>query len=1207
MAISPSQRWSSVVQDLFACVRGRLPAAFLERKLAEFGLAEVRPLPREDLPRFERVVDLVNSLIAGKSAPSGLKSEAAIVEAFPDDHPTLGKLRPLALEYLASMRPAKAGKGNRAVDPAPAASERGERPGRGRGDRPARGRGERPPPRRDERPAPRRDERPRPQPEKPRPAPPPRPPRITWEQWLERHLGPTAALAAAPSTAAAPATAVAPASTSALASVVEGAAAAPVPAAEPALATAPVPAVDAVAVVSAPAAVASAPVLEPTVPHALAKWEIGPEVKRQLGRIRDRIADVIAAKAEPTPALRELAFAILRPPLTVRDDLRCMIVEYLQRQGVTATVSSLYPPPAVAVLKRDWENLLAALGPLDPAVDAAWRKLVEAHPEVRAKLEAERAQELEDLVHRFSAALREHGETDPRTSELRGRLESRHAAAAERIAVELTRVNAAAEATANIGRLVAERGWEDAEVVAAIALLDGLDPGARQRLGAQRRHELDELDRRLRSASREQGPDGEATQTALKHLLARFPAEGAAAAARLDRIRRGENLEQQERALREAGRSLSAVHLATVEHRLSRLRPAPRWRLVVASAPDRPAQPVAEDRDGKAAAPAQPAQPARKGRGAKDAKDTKDAKEVRERRGGLAVGWLIAGECAHGPVAAGWRAADSGSLDEIDACVQAVVDREGGVIGLALADCAERGGGAWADAAWTLTAFAALVLPVESTCELVVELPAWAEASDPGLGAALVALGQAASAPGRNLTVSLALPAADHAASLAEAVAWSWGGRKDADAARIRQSGLADGCLLQPSVALREAVAQLGVGAKLAWPAWSALLADATTEPEGLAAALLAQFRARMAAASESVAALHRHLAGQARGRITEPARLVRELAWLDGLDAGLRPRDGLRHAGAVVAAQAAAGRIDPAAVTRLSTCLAELREDWPAEVLEAALHAAANAREALDPETAEALLAPWARAEAIACGGRLLLVRLGEERARIAASAGRWKDARRHLDRSAEAAARLVDTAEREVAVSRLAALRVAVLADDPAVADEEARAALAALLGGVDPATAAACLAVEGVPPHIHSALLRWAVCRNDEGVAAAYLKARSNWCDPREAAGTVLALRAVLLAPTEAVASRDLLTEAAERSGGDLAPAAQRLSLLACAVAAALHGAAVSDLRDRLTALRRDRPATAPAVAALERALALAPDVRAGLAEALPLLAR
>jgi hypothetical protein len=46
---------------------------------------------------------------------------------------------------------------------------------------------------------------------------------------------------------------------------------------------------------------------------------------------------------------------------------------------------------------------------------------------------------------------------------------------------------------------------------------------------------------------------------------------------------------------------------------------------------------------------------------------------------------------------------------------------------------------------------------------------------------------------------------------------------------------------------------------------------------------------------------------------------------------------------------------------------------------------------------------------------------------------------------------------------------------------------------------------------------------------------------------------------------------------------------------------------DLRERLTALRRERPAATPAVDALERALALAPDTKAGLAEALPLLAR
>lgn len=1156
MIASPSQRWSSAVQDLFACARGRLPAAFLERKLADLGISDVKPLPREDLQRFEKAVDLVNALIANQPPPGGKKPDVAMAEAFPDGHPTLTGMRAVAQAYIAAMRPQKA----RRPEPAPAASQPpAAEPPRGQGH----GRHER-----DRGPMPERRER-APERREPRPAPPPRPPRITWEQWLEQVL--PARHPAKPAEAAA----ATPAPTPTVSA--DGAAAAPATAPE--------------------AAAAPAPAAEPVfVPPALVNWQIDGEARRQLARIRERHAAVIAAKDDPAAALRELAFSVLRPPMAVRDDLRGLLAESLQRQGVAVTMAALYPPPPVAALKRDWENLLAARGPADPSVEQAWRKLVDNHPEARAKLESERREEFEELARRFADALVEFGEADNRTAEARTRLESRHVAA-ERIAAELARVAAVTEAAAHAGRLIAERGWEDPEVVAAIAALGALNANARQRLESQRRHELDELDRRVRTASREHGPAGEATVAALERLRARFPAEGAAAAARLDRIRRGEDLTQQERERRESGKSLSAVHIGATEHRLTRIHAAPRWRLVVAVVGGRPAAPPKE-----AAKDGGKERPERKD--GKEAKD-KEAAESRPRRGGHAVAWLVAGPAEHGPVAAGWRAPDCGSLDELDACVQAVADRAGGVIGLPLADCAERGG-AWADAAWTLAALAALTIPVAGATEIAVELPAWAEIADAAaFDASLAALGGIASADGRSVSVVRA-PAADHATALAEAVAWSWSGRRDAESARIRQSGLLDGCLIQPGAALRDAVAQLGTGALPAWSSWSTLLADA--EPGGIAEALLARIRAKVVTEPDAILALHRHLAGLARGRIADPDRLVRELAWLDGVSAALRPRDRLRLDGAVVAAQAAAGRIEPAVVERLVARLTELREDWPAEVLESALHAAAHAREGLDSDAAEALLAPWARAEAIACGGRALLVRLCEERARIAAGAGRWKDARKHLERAGEAVAKLADAGDREAMGARIAALHVAVLSDDPTVAEDEARATLsAAILDGADPIVAAGRLAVDGAPRHAHLAVLRWAVRRQDEVVASAYLGKRETWCEPREAAGLVLALRAVLLAPADAEAARRLLIDANDRLGGGAAPTATRLSLLACAVGAALHGAALADLRERLTALRRERPAATPAVEALERALALAPDVKAGLGEALPLLAR
>jgi hypothetical protein len=110
MLLSPSQRWSSAVQDIFACARGRLPASFLERKLADVGLPGLKPLPNADLPRFEKAIDLVNALVDGRPAPGGVKPDAAMIAAFPEDHATLGGLRTLAQEYISFMRPSKKAK-----------------------------------------------------------------------------------------------------------------------------------------------------------------------------------------------------------------------------------------------------------------------------------------------------------------------------------------------------------------------------------------------------------------------------------------------------------------------------------------------------------------------------------------------------------------------------------------------------------------------------------------------------------------------------------------------------------------------------------------------------------------------------------------------------------------------------------------------------------------------------------------------------------------------------------------------------------------------------------------------------------------------------------------------------------------------------------------------------------------------------------------
>ncbi|MBN8526583.1 MAG: hypothetical protein J0M02_14715, partial [Planctomycetes bacterium] len=127
MSLSPSQRWSSAVQDIFACARGRLPATFLERKLADLGLAGIKPLPNAELPAFEKAIDLVNALVDGRPAPGGKRPEEAMAAAFPEGHATLGGMRVLAQEYIAFMRPSKKAKPQPAAAPVAVAERRDER------------------------------------------------------------------------------------------------------------------------------------------------------------------------------------------------------------------------------------------------------------------------------------------------------------------------------------------------------------------------------------------------------------------------------------------------------------------------------------------------------------------------------------------------------------------------------------------------------------------------------------------------------------------------------------------------------------------------------------------------------------------------------------------------------------------------------------------------------------------------------------------------------------------------------------------------------------------------------------------------------------------------------------------------------------------------------------------------------------------------
>lgn len=1109
MPSTPSQRWSSVVHDLFACARGRLPPAFLAQRLKDAGAEDIQPLPAGDIPRLERAVDLVNAIAAGRPIPGGQTHAAALDAAFPADHPTLAGLRRLADEHLAALRPAKrearrepagaAGQPSAAATPAtgPAAAGDAAAPAAGAtAPAPQGGSGEPAAPRREARArhpergeAPARGERgprrpARPEPEERRA---PAAPAVSWEAW-RAHCLPTLA-------------------------GTEGA---------------------------RPAA----------LPEPLAAWTIDDEARRIVLRIHERCAEVVqAAPEQREAALRELTFAILRAPLAVRDELRTMLADFLQRQGLSVARSALYPPPPLAAMKKRWEELLAERGAADPAVQQAWERMLAAHPEARAKLEAERERELSQLLRRLEAAARNEGADAAAVAELRAQIFARFAAVGERVDAVLAAVRRAQEAAALAGRLVAERPWDDPEVQAALAALD--EP-ARRHFDEQRQHELEELQRRFQAALREQGPDGEAVQTALERLATRFPAERAAAEQRLQARRRERALAEQERAREAEGRSPSAVHLGAQEHRLPRLAPQPAWRLLVVAA-----EPPAGG----------------------------------ERRPGRVVVLALPADAAlRAALPADWRPERCERLEELDLAVQTLLDAPGlGILGLPTAE-----GRGPAETAALALRLACLALPRRE--RLVVRLLA-AEPLDAGALSGALANGP--------VPLEIAADASgDQGLALARALAASWAGDRPSDGARVRQSGLLGGCLLSPPPAVPEALRHLWERRLPPTPLIHALIDAAEDDAGGVVEALLAAVADRLAEDGEALLALHRHLMAQRRHG--DPARRARALAWLEGIAEHLRPRERLRLFAAAYAAQAASEGADRERTARLLQRCAELREDYPAEAVEASLAAAAAAREALDLEHAELLIAPWQRSDAVACGGRPLALRLAEERARIAAAAGRWKDALRHLERAEELARQLADGRERGAALPRLAALRATVLADDPHADEGERRRALEAALGAPPGPALAAELAEHGAEARrlAHAALLAVALRRQDEVLLGAYLARRERWCQPNGPwSWGIAALRAVALAAGDAEAARALLALARERC----TTLAERLAVLAAATAAQLLGAAQPELREQYALTRRHWPRAASVVAALERALARHPDTAAGLAEALPLLPR
>ncbi len=545
----------------------------------------------------------------------------------------------------------------------------------------------------------------------------------------------------------------------------------------------------------------------------------------------------------------------------------------------------------------------------------------------------------------------------------------------------------------------------------------------------------------------------------------------------------------------------SSVRAGDVPREIHRLAPSPAWTLLI----DETGRRFAEEDDGPE---------------------------------GRFVGLLVPEGCAVTPPPPGFHAVDADAATN-DRVVQAVLDAPVGVFGVGLSAVPPAPGDRWVAGVLEVVHWVLRLLPVHGRTRLDVLVEQRGAHRAQADWQALVTeagrhLAEINPARYRQIALDLRVVAKDaHPLNgSVDALAFMWGSRAPAARARLRQSGLTDGCLHGGSpVVLRRAWDLLGRGTALDGATW----AELAWHPDagGIAGLLLDQVGA---AAREDVALWSRYLDAAVDHLESKGVRmgaLGRQVAWLEAWQpqgAVLPPKLRLAWLVARLEHDNHLGAVDGEVLAELESLGARLFDEAPALVCQADLDRAVLATNRFDFAGATAALARFADVPPAVPG----LQHWGRVRSSLgqhAAFRGEPAKAEVHFTEAVAAFARLSDERVAAGEVRHTATYRAFAALDRRDLGAAARRALVAAVVDLTPDAIAALARSVEPATRHGHHLLVRYLCEHGRPDEVDAYLGARRDW---RVGEGHPWALiragRAVLLAPRDAAAAREEMARAA-----------------------------------------------------------------------------
>jgi hypothetical protein len=591
-----------------------------------------------------------------------------------------------------------------------------------------------------------------------------------------------------------------------------------------------------------------------------------------------------------------------------------------------------------------------------------------------------------------------------------------------------------------------------------------------------------------------------------------------------------------------------------------------------------------------------------------------DATSFKPSKQGRFVAVVIPGQpLALPPLQKAWHAVDCTDDEEIDQVFQAVLSADAGVLGITVASLPVTPGERWADGVALLIDWILRLLPVDGHTEVAVQVEnrgafkrgdLWPLIERDCLRRLALSFPQAAG--WIDLRIKVVGKDDSEVGGYADAIAYSWARTSPASNARIKESLLADTCLLESDArALLNAWDAFVQGVNLPGQLWWELLHE-TANLGSLTATLLDRIGIECQADTQRWAVYLDETRRRMAGAAVELARLADATAWLEHYhpaDADIPPLMRLAWLIVKLARSNHYGDAESTWENEVAALAHALIDEAAPLVCHANLHLAVARTNRFDFDGASRCLERW-QTQPVAVPG---LRYWGQVRSSLGQHSALFGDQTAAVARFDEALAafdRLSDPAVRDKEAAQTGAYRAIALMDLADATETEVRAAVETITGPI--AKTIPSLAISGAPScrYAHHLLLRWLVRHGSPEEQASYLKHRQEWKVGHGHPWPLIQLyRGFLLHAHETEAARQFAIGAAELAfSADQGPVVHLIGAC-CRVIAAAWGAPWPEADSEFHELEISLPSACERIAQLRQALQTPPPPLDLLSQILP----